>query len=119
MRASEAHDQGERRRDEGNAHSKEPDCLEGAVHRTWEHAEGRELLERSIERIVREQAPSSMTRNEAAPPIAQGRQRGDGSRPSGKTNAIAITPAKSKGQPDVSQTAATRPPGSEPGCSRA
>src|SRR6266550_6882143 len=46
---------------------------------------------------------------------AIGRHRGEGSRPSGKTNAIAVDAAKSVGQPDWSKSTAHSAPGSDPG----
>src|SRR6266536_1496644 len=48
-------------------------------------------------------------------PAAILRQRGDGREPSGKTNAIAVTPAKSRGHAELSQSAAHRAPGNAPG----
>jgi len=67
LRASEAHDKSEHRSDECNAHPEQPDCLEDAVHGTRQHVEGRELLERSIERLAREQAPEEHDQERGGP----------------------------------------------------
>ena len=53
--------------------------------------------------------------NDAIAAYAIGRQRGDGSRPSGKTNAIAVNAANTVGQPDWSKSTAHAAPGSDPG----
>ncbi len=46
---------------------------------------------------------------------AYGRQRGPGSRPSGNSQATAVTAANSSGQPRSPKSTAHAPPGSAPG----
>jgi hypothetical protein len=58
---------------------------------------------------------TSRPAKDSTAPIAHGRQRGEGSRPSGKTQAIAVTPANSSGQERSESRIAQSPPGSEPG----
>ena len=54
--------------------------------------------------------PISVDANDTTPSTAAVRHRGDGSRPSGRTKAIATVGANSRGQPWVDQLAATRAP---------
>src|SRR5438067_5997341 len=58
---------------------------------------------------------SRKTANDTIAAKAIGRQRGEGSRPSGKTNAIAVNAANTVGQPDWSKSTAHSAPGSDPG----
>jgi hypothetical protein len=58
-----------------------------------------------------------VTESDTAASRAIGRQRGDGRCPSGKTNAIATNGAKSSGQLESSNIAASAPP-VEPGRSK-
>ena len=58
-----------------------------------------------------------MSDSDTTAPNAIGRQRGEGRRPSGKTNAIATNGANSSGQLESSNMAARAPP-LEPGRSK-
>ena len=57
-----------------------------------------------------------MSDSDTTAPTAIGRQRGEGSRPSGMTNAIAANGANNSGQIESLTTAASAPP-AVPGCS--
>ena len=89
--------------------SSPPNC------RTWDSGSGAgqrfHVLERPIEGLVTRHTADQRRRERHEPSATTTRHRGDGSRPSGRTKAIATVGANRSGHPCVAQFATTRAPG--------